>query len=70
MTAIHQIELTQPLAAIDTGAERCMLILRWRGRVVGRTVTPVVERAPVRDCTADGDRAQRAIRRAEPLAAR
>jgi glycosyltransferase involved in cell wall biosynthesis len=41
MTAIHQIDLSQPPAAIDTGAERCMLILRWRGRVVGRTVTSV-----------------------------
>ena len=41
MTAIHEIELTQPLSRIETTAERAMLILRWRGRIVGRIVTAV-----------------------------
>jgi len=41
MTAIHEIELTQPLSRIETTAERAMLILRWRRRIVGRIVTAV-----------------------------
>jgi glycosyltransferase involved in cell wall biosynthesis len=41
VTAIHQVELSQPLSAIVVEAARCMLIFRWRGRVVGRVVTPV-----------------------------
>jgi glycosyltransferase involved in cell wall biosynthesis len=44
VTAIHQIELSQPLSAIAVEADRCMLIFRWRGRVVGRVVTPVADR--------------------------
>jgi glycosyltransferase involved in cell wall biosynthesis len=39
LTAIVNVELSQPLTAIPTpsAARRCLLILRWRGRVVGRT---------------------------------
>jgi GT2 family glycosyltransferase len=47
MTAIHQIELTQPLVPFETAAPRCMVIVRWRGRVVGRAVTAVAGRLTV-----------------------
>lgn len=42
MTAICQVELSAPLNSIrvDPDANRCMVIFRWRGRVVGRTVVP------------------------------
>ena len=42
MTAICQVELSGPLDAITVtpAATRLMLIFRWRGRVVGRTVVP------------------------------
>lgn len=43
MTAIHQLELTQQIHAIETSAEKCMVILRWHGRVVGRAVAPVTD---------------------------
>jgi cellulose synthase/poly-beta-1,6-N-acetylglucosamine synthase-like glycosyltransferase len=36
-TAILQIELAEPVAARQLdGAARCMLVFRWRGRIVGR----------------------------------
>ena len=43
MTPIRQVELSEPLSDITlpSGAERCMLIFRWRTRVVGRSVVPV-----------------------------
>jgi glycosyltransferase involved in cell wall biosynthesis len=42
-TAIRQIELSRPIEPIDlTGsAERAMLVLRWRGRIVGRAFVAV-----------------------------
>ena len=43
MTAIRNIELSAPLAPIDDVAAygRCMLVLRWHGRVVGREFVTV-----------------------------
>lgn len=43
MTAIRQIELSEPLAGIAGlhGYSRCMVVLRWQGRVVGREFVPV-----------------------------
>lgn len=43
MTAIRQIDLARPLAALDdlAPAGRCMLVLRWHARVVGRTYVAV-----------------------------
>lgn len=42
-TAIRDVELSAPLAAIaDLGAySRCLLVFRWRRRVVGRQFVPV-----------------------------
>jgi GT2 family glycosyltransferase len=43
-TAIRDVELSSPMAPIaDLGAySRCMLVFRWRRRVVGRQFVPVV----------------------------
>lgn len=43
MTAIRQIDLARPLSALDGlgRVERCMLVLRWHHRVVGRTYVAV-----------------------------
>jgi len=42
MTAIREVELSAPLTAIDDlPSPRCMLVFRWRGRVIGRTFTHV-----------------------------
>lgn len=42
-TAIRNVELSQPLAAIEDlhGYSRALLVVRWRGRVVGAPVVPV-----------------------------
>lgn len=42
-TAIRNVELSQPLAAIEDlhGYSQAMLVLRWRGRVVSTPFTPV-----------------------------
>ena len=42
-TAIRDVELALPAVAIERlePCVRCMLIFRWRGRIVGRTVVPV-----------------------------
>jgi glycosyltransferase involved in cell wall biosynthesis len=43
VTPIRQVELSQPLSDISVppDAQQCMLIFRWRGRVVGRSVVAV-----------------------------
>jgi glycosyltransferase involved in cell wall biosynthesis len=43
MTPIRQVELSAPLTAIQLpdSVRRCMLVFRWRNRVVGRGVVPV-----------------------------
>jgi glycosyltransferase involved in cell wall biosynthesis len=43
-TAIRDVELSQSLPQIEdlNGYSRAMLVFRWRGRVVGRVFTPVV----------------------------
>lgn len=41
MTAIREVELSAPLQSIDQLPSRCMLVLRWRGRVVGRLFADV-----------------------------
>jgi GT2 family glycosyltransferase len=43
VTAIRQLELSRPLAAIDDieGHDRCMVVIRWCGQVVGRAFVPV-----------------------------
>lgn len=43
MTAIRNIELSGPLTAIEDVAacDRCMIVMRWRGQVVGRAFVPV-----------------------------
>jgi GT2 family glycosyltransferase len=41
VTAIREVELSAPLAAISGLPARCMLVLRWRGRVVGRVFADV-----------------------------
>ena len=41
MTAIREIELSTPLQSISGLPSRCMLVLRWRGRIVGRLFTDV-----------------------------
>jgi GT2 family glycosyltransferase len=43
VTAIRNIELSEPLTAIDDvgGYQRCMVVMRWHGQVVGRAVLPV-----------------------------
>jgi len=43
-TAIRDVELSSPFAPIgDLGAySRCLLVFRWRRRVVGRQIAPVV----------------------------
>jgi cellulose synthase/poly-beta-1,6-N-acetylglucosamine synthase-like glycosyltransferase len=42
-TAIRDVDLALPPVGLDRldGAARCMLVVRWRGRVIGRTVVPV-----------------------------
>lgn len=42
-TAIRQVELSAPRAAVDSleGYDRCMLVFRWRGHIVGRAFVPV-----------------------------
>jgi GT2 family glycosyltransferase len=43
MTAIRDVDLSQPLPRLDDlgDADACMVILRWRRRVVGRFTVPV-----------------------------
>src|SRR5688572_27549290 len=43
MTAIRDVDLSQPLPHLDdlADADACMVILRWRRRVVGRFTVPV-----------------------------
>ena len=41
MTAIREIELSAPLRSLGTLPMRCMLVLRWRGRIVGRLFADV-----------------------------
>jgi GT2 family glycosyltransferase len=41
-TAIREIELSRPMGGVDDlgGFDRCMLVFRWRGVVVGRAFVP------------------------------
>jgi GT2 family glycosyltransferase len=43
-TAIREVELSSPLSSIEhlKGYSRCLLVFRWRRRVVGRQFVPVV----------------------------
>lgn len=43
MTAIREVDLSAPLTALQQldGFSRCMVVFRWRGRVVGRAFVPV-----------------------------
>ncbi|HXW03666.1 MAG TPA: glycosyltransferase [Vicinamibacterales bacterium] len=43
MTAIREIELSRPLAPLEDlgAADRCMVVIRWRGQVVGRAYLAV-----------------------------
>jgi glycosyltransferase involved in cell wall biosynthesis len=45
LTAIRQIELSAPLAPLAGLApyDRCMVVFRWHGRVVGRAFVPVTD---------------------------
>jgi GT2 family glycosyltransferase len=45
VTAIRNIELSEPLCAIDglDAYSRCMVVMRWHGQIVGREFVPVVD---------------------------
>ena len=46
MTVIREVDLSQPRAALDDlPAGRCMLVFRWKRRVIGRAFTHVVDGA-------------------------